>query len=60
VDDHIWMALSGLRADGRVLADRAVAECQEYRLRCNFTKIANNKDFVKLLSYLINQIKNKI
>jgi len=32
LDEHVWMAVSGFRADGRVLGDRARQECQEYRL----------------------------
>lgn len=33
IDEHIYAASAGLRADGRVLFDRARQECQEYRLR---------------------------
>jgi hypothetical protein len=32
VDAHVWVAVAGLRADGRVLVDRARQACQEYRL----------------------------
>lgn len=32
IDDHIWMAFSGLTADGRILANKARIECQSYRL----------------------------
>ena len=33
IDEHIYAAAAGLRADGRVLFDRARQECQEYRLQ---------------------------
>jgi 20S proteasome subunit alpha 4 len=32
IDDHIWVAYSGLTADGRILANKARIECQSYRL----------------------------
>ena len=32
LDKHIYMAFSGLTADGRILANKARVECQSYRM----------------------------